>query len=178
MGIQTYITDLFVTIRPKLINIMMKNTLSGDERFELIKDLFYTNKVYQIVHQAKTKEINDIYIEHLEIRHKSASINNKQNRNIYDYTFPNLSENLKLKDYKKYKFESRVLSYIDNINPHIELSNEVGVLIQRLNPRVRTIPEHFYKDVLYKYDISKNVSKTFFSRRRSNNSIGNNITNK
>ena len=100
----------------------MKNSLSGDERVEMIRELITLNNGYQIVHQAKRKEINEMYIEEYEKRKKEGPSYNTKNTNVYDYAFPNLTQNLVQKDYKKYNFEKTVES-IDEMpaDPEIDL---------------------------------------------------------
>ena len=107
-----------------------------------------------------------MYIEEYEKKKKEGPSYNTKNTNVYDYAFPNLTKNLVQKDYKKYNFEKKMLRTMEEMNPFVDLSNEVSVIIERLNPKIRTVPEHFIKDVLNKIDISTNISKQMFSRRK------------
>ncbi len=171
MGIHNVIADMFMLIRPEITEIMMNDGISGEEKIEKVNELFNHYNGYQVVHQAKRREINELFVEEFERRKKERANYIKGNTNKYDYFIPNLSEYLKLSNYRKYQFESKINASLEEENPFVDLSNEVSVIIGTLNPKVRNIPETFIKDVVCNVDLDKQITKKTFSRRRKKNNM-------
>ena len=171
MGIHNVIADMFMLIRPEITEIMMNDGISGEEKIEKVNELFNHYNGYRVVHQAKRREINELFVEEFERRKKERANYIKGNTNKYDYFIPNLSEYLKLSNYRKYQFESKINASLEEENPFVDLSNEVSVIIGTLNPKVRNIPETFIKDVVCNVDLDKQITKKTFSRRRKKNNM-------
>ena len=167
MGIQMCISEIFLQLRPRILETMMDKTLSREEQLNKMNEMFDELNAEVVLHQAKKKEINQMYLEEVD---KQKTIDNEM-RNIhnkYDYTFPNLSKYLRNINYKKYNKEIRTSSSfpILNENPTLELSNEISFLVDMMNPKIRAIPEHFIRSSTMNFDNERMRNKRTFSRRK------------
>ena len=88
------ISEIFLQLRPRILETMMDKTLSREEQLNKMNEMFDELNAEVVLHQAKKKEINQMYLEEVD---KQKTIDNEM-RNIhnkYDYTFPNLSKYLR-----------------------------------------------------------------------------------
>ena len=161
------ISEIFLQLRPRILETMMDKTLSREEQLNKMNEMFDELNAEVVLHQAKKKEINQMYLEEVD---KQKTIDNEM-RNIhnkYDYTFPNLSKYLRNINYKKYNKEIRTsFSFpILKENPTLELSNEISFLVDMMNPKIRAIPEHFIRSSTMNFDNERMRNKRTFSRRK------------
>lgn len=163
------ISEIFLQLRPRILETMMDKTLSREEQLNKMNEMFDELNAEVVLHQAKKKEINQMYLEEVD---KQKTIDNEM-RNIhnkYDYTFPNLSKYLRNINYKKYNKEIRTSSSFPILkeNPTLELSNEISFLVDMMNPKIRAIPEHFIRSSTMNFDNERMRNKRTFSRRKVN----------
>ena len=162
------ISEIFLQLRPRILETMMDKTLSREEQLNKMNEMFDELNAEVVLHQAKKKEINQMYLEEVD---KQKTIDNEM-RNIhnkYDYTFPNLSKYLRNINYKKYYKEIRTSSSFPILkeNPTLELSNEISFLVDMMNPKIRAIPEHFILSSTMNFDNERMRNKRTFSRRKN-----------
>lgn len=162
------ISEIFLQLRPRILETMMDKTLSREEQLNKMNEMFDELNAEVVLHQAKKKEINQMYLEEVD---KQKTIDNEM-RNIhnkYDYTFPNLSKYLRNINYKKYNKEIRTSSSFPILkeNPTLELSNEISFLVDMMNPKIRAIPEHFIRSSTMNFDNERMRNKRTFSRRKN-----------
>lgn len=162
------ISEIFLQLRPRILETMMDKTLSREEQLNKMNEMFDELNAEVVLHQAKKKEINQMYLEEVD---KQKTIDNEM-RNIhnkYDYTFPNLSKYLRNINYKKYNKEIRTSSSFPILkeNPTLELSNEISFLVDMMNPKIRAIPEHFILSSTMNFDNERMRNKRTFSRRKN-----------
>ena len=68
------ISEIFLQLRPRILETMMDKTLSREEQLNKMNEMFDELNAEVVLHQAKKKEINQMYLEEVD---KQKTIDNE-----------------------------------------------------------------------------------------------------